>query len=82
MATNRISIRISAKLRRELEQQAWANGKRESDVVREALEEYFNARGSRETCYDVALRAGLIGVAKNAPRDLSTNRKYFKGFGR
>ncbi len=82
MASDRISIRIDPKLRRKLEEEAFANGQRESDVVREALKKYFSARGARETCYEVALRAGVIGAAKNAPRDLSTNRKYFRGFGR
>ncbi len=82
MASDRISIRIDPKFRRKLEAEAFANGQRKSDVVREALKEYFSARGAHETCYEAALRAGVIGAAKNAPRDLSTNRKYFRGFGR
>lgn len=82
MATNRISIRIKPRLRRRLEEEASINGKRESDVVREALEEYLAARGSHETCYDIALKTGVIGAVGDAPPDLSTNRKYFKGFGR
>ncbi len=81
MATNRISISISPRLRRELEQEASATGKRESEVVREALEQYLAGRGARETSYDIALRTGVIGVVKDAPAGLSTNRKYFKGLG-
>ncbi len=82
MATDRITIRIDPALRRELGERASAKGKRESEVVREALREYFTAHGARETCYDVALRAGIVGIVKTAPSDISTNRKYFKGFGR
>ncbi len=81
MATDRICVRISPSLRRKLQQQASASGKRESDVVREALEQYLAARRVQETCYDVALRSGVIGVVKDAPAALSTNRKYFKGLG-
>ena len=82
MATDRISIRINPQLRRGLQEQASLNGKKESDVVREALESYLVDRGSSVTCYDLASQAGLIGAARNAPRDLSTQRKHFQGFGR
>jgi hypothetical protein len=33
------------------------------------------------TAYDYARKAGLIGAVKGAVRDLSTNPKYFDGFG-
>ncbi len=82
MAVSRISVRIDTNLRRRLKEEASRNGKKESDVVREALEAYFASRRKPETCYDVALRMGIIGMIKNAPRDLSTNPKYFKGFGK
>ena len=81
MASGRITIRISPHLRRRLEEEASMNGKRESDVVREALEKHL-AQAGRETCYDLARKLGLIGCLKKAPPDLSTNRKYFEGFGR
>ena len=82
MATDRISIRINPQLRRGLQEQASLNGKKESDVVREALESYLVDRGDPVTCYDLASQAGLIGAARNAPRNLSTQRKHFRGFGR
>ena len=81
MAGSRISIRISRNLRHRLEEEASLNGKRESDVVREALQRHLG-RPRRETCHDLARRLGLIGCVKKAPPDLSTNRKYFEGFGR
>ena len=82
MATDRISIRINPQLRRGLQEQASLNGKKESEVVREALESYLVDRGGSVTCFDLALEAGLIGAACNAPRNLSTQRKHFRGFGR
>ena len=82
MGTNRISVRVNPKLRRRLEREAAAKRKRPSDVVRDALESYLDQRSQPESCYDLALRTGFIGVAKNAPPDLSTNHKYLKGFGR
>ena len=82
MATDRISVRINRQLRRGLQEQASLNGKKESDVVREALESYLVDRGGSVTCYDLASQAGLIGAARNAPRNLSTQRKHFRGFGR
>ena len=82
MATDRISIRINPQLRRGLQEQASLNGKKASDVVREALESYLVGRGSSVTCYELALKAGLVGAARNAPRNLSTQRKHFRGFGR
>jgi predicted DNA-binding antitoxin AbrB/MazE fold protein len=34
------------------------------------------------SCYELAKRAGIIGVVDGLPSDLSTNRDYFEGFGR
>ena len=82
MADFRISVRITDQLRQRLEEEASLNGKSASDIVREALHLYFTTRPARETFYDLARRIGIIGCVKNAPPDLSTNRKYFAGFGR
>jgi len=82
MATDRISIRVDPQLRQGLHEQASLMGRKESEVVREALASYLQERGSPVTCYDLALKAGLIGSARNAPRDLSSSRKHFRGFGR
>jgi len=37
--------------------------------------------GQSPTCYEVAKKARIIGMVKNAPSDLSTNKKYLEGFG-
>lgn len=82
MATDRISVRIDSGLRRRLEEESSIRGKREAELVREALEKYLRGREDRESCYDLAERMGVLGSLKDAPADLSTNRKHFKGFGR
>ncbi len=82
MATSRLSIRVRPKLRQELKGLSSATGKREADIVREALEAYLDSNGGRESCLDVARRAGLIGTVDDAPPDLSTNPKHFGGFAR
>jgi hypothetical protein len=56
-------------------------GQSESEVIREALEQHLKEKLKGVSAYDVFKAAGLIGCAKGAPKDLSTNKKYFKGFG-
>ena len=45
-----------------------------SDVTRATPEAVTN-------CYDLAQKAAIIGVLKDAPSDLSTNPDHFQGFG-
>ena len=78
---DRISVRLTPKLAAKLKREVSSLGKSESTVVREALERYFERKTNGESCYDAAVRLGVIGCAKGLPRDLSTNKKYFKGFG-
>ena len=81
MKEYRISVRLNSALRRRLEATAVRTGKRESSLVREALERQLSRSDSVETAYDLALKTGLIGVLKGGSRDLSTNRRHFDGFG-
>jgi len=82
MKQDRISIRLTAELRRKLDVAAKRNGRRPSDVVREALERELASVEPAVTAYDLALKCGLIGAVKGASPDLSTNQEHFKGFGR
>lgn len=41
----------------------------------------ISSNGETPTCYDVARKARIIGMVKDAPPDLSTNKKYLEGFG-
>ena len=80
-AVARISVRLTRKLAGILKREVSLRGQSESTVVRDALESYFDRKPANESCYDVAVRLGIIGCAKRLPRDLSTNKRYFKGFG-
>ena len=80
MASDRITIRLG-QLRKKLARIARQEGRSESEVVREMVEGQIKAR-TQESCYDIAKRLGIIGIAKNLPSDISTNPKYFEGFGK
>ena len=81
MKDHRITVRLSPETRRRLQAAARRGGRRESDLVRDAVEMQLAAEESALTAYDHAKRAGLIGAAKGKVRDLSTNPKHFEGFG-
>lgn len=78
----RISVRLSASLASKLKNEVSVRRTSESTVVRDALETYFRHQPPTESCYDAFVRLGFAGSAKDLPRDLSTNKKYLKGFGR
>jgi hypothetical protein len=82
MAGQRITIRVSSVLGAHLRSRSRASGQSPSEIVRAALENYL-AHGSRgKSAYDVAKEAGIIGCAKNGPKDLSTNPRHLEGFGK
>ena len=82
MTNPRISVRLDKATERKLKDEVQATGKNLSELVHEALAAYLQNRSQPETCLDLARRHGLVGRAKRLPSDLSTNRKYFEGFGR
>jgi len=63
MKDHRITVRLTAELRRRLKDSALA------------------AEDQALTAYEHAKKAGLIGVARRATPDLSTNPDHFNGFG-
>jgi hypothetical protein len=79
---DRINVRVTRRLKQELEAEAKEKGVRPSDVVREALEEHLRVRSPRQSCLDIARRIGFIGAYRNTPPDLSTNAAHMEGFGR
>ena len=81
MKEYRITVRLPGELRERIREAAHRNGARASDIVRGAVERFFAAETDEITAYERARRAGLIGAVPNADRDLSTNPKYFDGFG-
>ena len=81
MKDYRITVRLSAALRRRLKDAAYRSGARESDIVRGAVERQFVAEDEEISAYERARKAGLIGAVRGAKRDLSTNPRHFQGFG-
>jgi hypothetical protein len=69
-------------LGRRLKQRSTQQGAPESEVVREALETFLSPEPGRHSAYDAACELGLIGSGGKAPKDLSSNRRHFKGFGK
>lgn len=82
MASNRITVRVPETLTARLRSRSRAKGASESEIVREALENYLGHSAPGHTAYELAEEAGIIGAAHRAPKDLSTNRTHFKGFGK
>jgi predicted DNA-binding protein len=82
MASNRITVRVPQALTTRLRNRSRAKGTTESELVREALENYLGHSGGERSAYELVQEAGIIGSARNAPRDLSTNPRYLKGFGK
>jgi len=82
MATDRISVRLPRALTERLRRRSQARGTTESEMVREALEGYLSQSAGGRSAYELAEEAGIIGAVQGAPRDLSTSRRHFKGFGK
>jgi predicted DNA-binding protein len=81
MLSSRISVRIPERLTARLRARSRARGTSESNLVREALEEFLQHSEKSGSAFDLAEEAGIIGTVDGAA-DLSTNRRYFKGFGK
>jgi hypothetical protein len=81
MSDKRFTVRIPGTLSQRLRVFARLRGQSESEVIRQALELHLRKKKNALSAYDVFKAAGLIGCAKGLPKDLSTNKKYMKGFG-
>ena len=82
MSSSRITVRVPQALTARLRSHSRAKGTTESELVREALETYLGVTKEVRSAYDLAEAAGIIGAARNAPNDLSTNPRHMKGFGK
>jgi hypothetical protein len=78
----KISARVPRRIIKVIKDRSRTTGNKESEMIREALEDYIIKKNGEKTAYERALEAGFIGCAKGLPRDLSTNKKYLKGFGK
>lgn len=73
-----LTVKLPKHLNDALDRIAQSSGKSRSAVVREALETY-----ALERVESALTRAGeLVGSLAGLPRDLSTNPKYMKDFGK
>jgi metal-responsive CopG/Arc/MetJ family transcriptional regulator len=83
MSIGRITVRVDESLHERLGSVAEAAGKSESQVVREALENYLDRQEEGgATAFDLCKKAGMIGCIKGGPKDMSSNPKHLEGFGR
>jgi metal-responsive CopG/Arc/MetJ family transcriptional regulator len=82
MASQRITVRVPKTLGALLRHRSRSNGQTPSDLVRAALESYLGGQKSQNSAYELAEASGLIGCVRDAPKDLSTNRRHMDGFGR
>jgi metal-responsive CopG/Arc/MetJ family transcriptional regulator len=82
MKDARITVRLPIALRRQLKRTAITEGVRESDLIRDAVERRVGEKDAIVTAYDRAKKAGIIGIVRDTPPDLSTNKKHFDGFGK
>ena len=76
------SVRVTVRIPEELHRKIQEEGRNVSEVVRQALKAHIGTSDNEESAFDLAQRLGLIGVAGKVPRDLSTNRRHFRGFGK
>jgi predicted DNA-binding protein len=90
MGSERITIRIPQELGGRLRHRSRIKGQTESDLVREALETYLGHSNGERSAFELAEEAGLIGFVRpgrgspvrSPAKDLSTNPRHLKGFGR
>lgn len=82
MASDRITVRVPAPLGARIRSSSRMNGQTPSDLVRVAIENYLGGSISTGSAYELAEAAGLIGCVQDAPKDLSSNPRYFEGFGK
>lgn len=76
-----VSLRISDSLGKKLTKLAREQNRSKSALIREALESYLESDGQRKRLSAYDLTKDLCGSVIDAPADLSTNKKYFEGFG-
>ena len=77
-----MSLKLPAELHGQLERLSKQRGQSKSQVVRDALEQFFgNGRSADHAVSALELAGDLVGSC-SGPGDLSTNKKYMEGFGK
>ena len=77
-----LSMKLPRALLTRLDQESRVRRTSRSSLVRQAIERELSgpASGVSPTCFDLA--ADLAGAISGLPKDLATNPKYLKDFGR
>lgn len=82
MKTAKLSVRIDSTIKSQLDTLTSLSGKETSEIIREALLDYFSNLQAPQNLVQVMKRAKALGCTNKGPADLSTNKKYFEGFGK
>lgn len=82
MRTRTVTLKLPEALATRLNTVARRRSTTRSAVIREALEAHLGSAqvDGRGSCLDLA--SDLVGSLKGLPRDLSSNRRHLKGYGR
>lgn len=75
-----VTVKIPAELEYQLRETAAESGETASNVVREALAEYF-AKPQRIRKGNALQLLGDLAGSLEGPSDLATNKRHLKGFG-
>lgn len=75
-----VTVKIPAELEYQLRETAAESGESASNVVREALAEYF-AKPRRAKKGNALQLLGDLAGSLEGPSDLATNQRHLKGFG-
>ena len=77
-----ISLKLPDDLLKQLEKASKVRRMTKSALVRKSLEKFLEEPSGADgpSCYDLA--KDLIGSIKGLPRDIATNPKYMKDFGK
>jgi hypothetical protein len=76
-----ISLKLDDQIDAQLTATAKRSGKTKSQVIREALVAFLEGKSRKAGVSCLDLVKDLIGTAKG-PRDLASNKKYMRGYGR
>ena len=77
-----ISLKLPDEVDAKLTARANRTGKTKSALTREALSAFLDGGGKKSgvSCFDLA--RDLAGSLKGGPPDLSSNKKYMRGYGK
>lgn len=75
------TIQLEDELAALVESAAARSGLPVAEVVRDALRDHIQKIGKPESLLAKAKRLGVVGIVDDLPRDLSSNKSHFEGFG-